>query len=89
MEAKARELAAGKSTQEIIEALFTFVSQEIRYMGITTEEEAPGYEPHDVSITFENRYGVCRDKAALLASMLRIAGVDAFPVIIMAGPKRR
>ena len=73
---------------EIIEALFTFVSQEIRYMGITTEEEAPGYEPHDVSITFENRYGVCRDKAALLASMLRIAGVDAFPVIIMAGPKK-
>lgn len=88
MEAKTRELAAGKSTQEIIEALFTFVSQEIRYMGITTEEEAPGYEPHDVSITFENRYGVCRDKAALLAAMLRIAGVDAFPVIIMAGPKK-
>ena len=88
LEAKALELAAGKSTQDIIEALFTFVSQEIRYMGITTEEEAPGYEPHDVSITFENRYGVCRDKAALLASMLRIAGVDAFPVIIMAGPKK-
>ena len=88
MEAKAHELAEGKSTQEIIEALFTFVSQEIRYMGITTEEEAPGYEPHDVSITFENRYGVCRDKAALLATMLRIAGVEAFPVIIMAGPKK-
>ena len=88
MEAKARELAEGKSTKEIIEALFTFVSQEIRYMGITTEEEAPGYEPHDVSITFENRYGVCRDKAALLATMLRIVGVDAFPVIIMAGPKK-
>ena len=71
-----------------IESLFTFVSQDIRYMGITTEEEAPGYEPHDVSITFENRYGVCRDKAALLAAMLRLAQVEAFPVIIMAGPKK-
>jgi transglutaminase-like putative cysteine protease len=57
-------------------------------MGITTEDEAPGYEPHDVSTTFENRYGVCRDKAALLASMLRSADIEAFPVIIMAGPKK-
>lgn len=88
LEQTALDLTRGKTTQEKIEALFTFVSQEIRYMGITTEEEAPGYEPHDVSITFENRYGVCRDKAALLAAMLRIAGVDAFPVIIMAGPKK-
>ena len=57
-------------------------------MGITTEEEAPGYEPHDVKITFENRYGVCRDKAALLAVMLRLVDVEAFPVIIMVGPKK-
>ena len=53
-------------------------------MGITTETEAPGYEPHDVSLTFSKRYGVCRDKAALLAVMLRAAGFDAFPVLIMA-----
>jgi hypothetical protein len=71
-----------------IEALFAFVSQKIRYMGITTETEAPGYEPHDVNITFENRYGVCRDKAALLAALLRTAGIDGFPVIIHVGAKR-
>jgi len=89
METKAKELVADRTnTLEKIEAIFNFVSQDIRYMGITTEEEAPGYEPHDVSITFENRYGVCRDKAALLASMLRIVDVEAFPVIIMAGPKK-
>ena len=62
MEDKARELADGKNHEEIIKSMFNFVSQDIRYMGITTEEEAPGYEPLDVSITFENRYGVCRDK---------------------------
>lgn len=86
---KARELTAdATTTQEKINAVFNFVSQDIRYMGITTEDEAPGYEPHDVSMTFSNRYGVCRDKAALLASMLRIVDVEAFPVIIMAGPKK-
>ncbi len=77
-----------KDDRARIEALFAFVSQKIRYMGITTETEAPGYEPHDVNITFENSHGVCRDKAALLAAMFRIAGIDGFPVIIHVGPKR-
>ena len=50
--------------------------------------EAPGYEPHDVSLTFDNRYGVCRDKAALLVAMLRMAGIDAWPVLINVGPRK-
>ena len=67
--------------------IFRFVSQEIRYMGLTMEDKSPGYAPHDVNITFENRYGVCRDKAALLVAMLRIAGHKAFPVLINVGAK--
>ncbi len=88
MISKVNDLAEGLTTMEQIHAIFRFVSQDIRYMGITTEEEAPGYEPHDVCITFENRYGVCRDKAALLVAMLRLADIEAFPVIIMVGPKK-
>ncbi len=80
-------MAPCKTEEEKIKAIFTFVSQEIRYMGITTETSAPGYEPHDVNITFDNRYGVCRDKAALLASMLSEAGIPSFPVLVMAGDK--
>jgi transglutaminase-like putative cysteine protease len=84
--AKAEELVKGIDDREQrIRAIYKFVSQEIRYMGITTETEAPGYEPHDVSLTFSKRYGVCRDKAALLAVMLRAAGFDAYPVLIMSG----
>jgi len=89
MREKAAELTRNATTRrEKIEALFTFVSQEVRYMGITTETEAPGYEPHDVKITFENRYGVCRDKAALLAAMLRLVDVPGYPVLIHNGPKK-
>jgi transglutaminase-like putative cysteine protease len=89
MKAKVGELTGGLSErQEKIQAIFRFVSQDIRYMGLTLEDEAPGYEPHDVSLTFDNRYGVCRDKAALLASMLRLAGLDACPVLIYVGPKK-
>lgn len=84
-----KELIANCTTdKEKIEAVFRYVSQKIRYMGITTEDSAPGYEPHPVSMTFENKYGVCRDKAALLATMLNIAGIDAYPVLIYAGPKK-
>ena len=70
-----------------IRALFKFVSQEVRYMGLTMEDDSPGYAPHDVNVTFDNRYGVCRDKAGLLVAMLRIAGFKAFPVLINVGAK--
>ena len=73
--------------EQKIRALFKFVSQEVRYMGLTLEDDAPGYEPHDVNVTFDNRYGVCRDKAALLAALLRIADIKAYPVLIHAGAK--
>ena len=69
-----------------LRAIFRFVSQDIRYMGITTETTSPGFEPHNVDMTFNNRYGVCRDKAALLVALLRIGGFDAYPVLIHAGP---
>ncbi len=70
-----------------ISAIYKWVAQEVRYMGLTMEDTSPGYAPHDVNITFENRYGVCRDKAALLVAMLRIAGFEAYPVLIHAGAK--
>jgi transglutaminase-like putative cysteine protease len=89
MKAKVRELTDGLTDrQEKIAAIFRFVSQDVRYMGLTVEDDAPGYEPHDVSLTFDNRYGVCRDKAALLVSMLNLAGFDACPVLIYVGPKK-
>ena len=80
MIAKVKEL-------KTLEAIFRFVSQEVRYMGLTMEDTSPGYAPHDVDITFDNRYGVCRDKAGLLVAMLRLAGFKAFPVLIHVGAK--
>ena len=81
MVAKVEEL--GRDMRRI----FTFVSQEIRYMGLTMEDTSPGYAPHDVDVTFDSRYGVCRDKAGLLVAMLRMAGYNAFPVLIHVGAK--
>lgn len=89
MEKEVKAIISGLTgREEKIQAIFRYVSQKIRYMGITTEKDAPGYEPHDVKMTFENKYGVCRDKAALLVAMLRIACFKAYPVLIMLGPRK-
>ena len=89
MKSKVAELTEGiTDREEKIRRIFMFVSKQIRYMGITTETTAPGYEPHDVSLTFGNRYGVCRDKAALLAAMLRLADLPAYPVLIFVGTRK-
>ena len=86
---KVRALTEGIDTErKRMEAVFQFVSQQVRYMGITVEGTSPGYEPHDVRDTFKRRHGVCRDKAALLAAMLRVAGFQAFPTLIHVGVKK-
>ena len=74
-----------KSDRDKAMALFQFVSQKIRYTGVNSEEEAPGFEPHDVKDTFRQRHGVCRDKAALLTAMLNLAGLKAYPALFYAG----
>jgi transglutaminase-like putative cysteine protease len=86
---KVAELTAG-CTNDLakVHALFYFVSKQVRYMGLTPEKDRPGFEPHDVCLTFDKRYGVCRDKAALLVAMLRVAGLNAYPVLINVGTRR-
>jgi transglutaminase-like putative cysteine protease len=39
-------------------------------------------------MTFGKKYGVCRDKAALLVAMLRTAGLNAYPVLVNVGSKK-
>jgi transglutaminase-like putative cysteine protease len=89
MEAEVRALTAGAGSEdEKIKALFYYVSKSIRYLGLTPEKDRPGFEPHDVKTTFEKKYGVCRDKAGLLVEMLRLAGLEAYPVLLNLGAKR-
>jgi transglutaminase-like putative cysteine protease len=79
--------AGAKTDLDKIRAVFYYVSKNIRYMGVTPEKNRPGFEPHDVGLTFAKKYGVCRDKAALLVAMLRIAGLKAYPVLINVGSR--
>ena len=89
MQKTVNELTANAKTDvDKAKALFYYVSQKIRYMGLTPEQDRPGFEPHDVCMTFAKQYGVCRDKAALLVSLLRTAGLNAYPVLVNVGSKK-
>ena len=74
-----------KSEDEKISKIFYWVAQKVRYLGVDKEKNRPGFEPHDVTYTFETRGGVCRDKAALIVAMLRQAGIPSDPILILVG----
>ena len=61
-------------------ALAKFVQQDIRYVAI--ELGIGGIQPHSASEIFQHRYGDCKDKATLMAAMLKELGIDSYYVII-------
>jgi transglutaminase-like putative cysteine protease len=78
---KVAELTKDLSTlEEKIEAIFDYVKREIRYVSIDLGKS--GYEPEAAKKVFENKYGDCKDKSTLLISMLKVAGIPAYHVLI-------
>ena len=78
---KVAELTASAHTPiEKMKAIAQFVQHDIRYVAI--ELGIGGWQPHSASDVFAHRYGDCKDKVTLMASMLREAGVDSFYVVI-------
>lgn len=78
---KVAELA-GSATQPLdkMRAIAKFVQQDIRYVAI--ELGIGGLQPHPAANVFRNRYGDCKDKAALMSSMLHEIGIDSYFVVI-------
>ncbi|HZU29077.1 MAG TPA: DUF3857 domain-containing protein [Bryobacteraceae bacterium] len=85
MVAKTRQLIAGsKSEFDRIAAIGRYV-QTVHYIEISTRlGRGGGYHPHAASQVFAKNYGDCKDKANLMRTMLRIAGIEAKPVVIEA-----
>lgn len=79
--AAVKELTAGlRSDREKAQAVHHFCSQKIRYVAV--EYGDAGYEPHPAADIYRNKYGDCKDQAILLVTMLRQAGLSAWPVLI-------
>jgi transglutaminase-like putative cysteine protease len=69
------------STEDKIRAIHYWILENVRYLGIAMDRGA-FLEPHFASYTLEKEYGICRDKATLMITMLSEIGVPAWMVVI-------
>lgn len=84
---KVNELTKNAKTEmEKISILTHWVADNMRYSGISMGK-GEGFTLHNTKMNFTDRCGVCKDKAALLISMLRMAGLEAYPAMTMAGSR--
>jgi transglutaminase-like putative cysteine protease len=66
------------------EALYRWVSKEIRYVAIVMG--TGGFVPHDADAVIAARYGDCKDKSTLLVALLRAKSISAMPALINTAP---
>ncbi|MFH1721997.1 MAG: transglutaminase domain-containing protein [Candidatus Altiarchaeota archaeon] len=83
---KVKEIVGSSdSDEEKIRKIFEWVRDNIRYedaeIGFNT-----GYRPHDAKKVLDYKFGDCKDQSILLTSMLRAAGIKAYPVLVGRDP---
>ncbi|MFH1688705.1 MAG: DUF3857 domain-containing protein [Candidatus Eisenbacteria bacterium] len=85
---RATELTRGlSSSEDKTRVLFLDVATGVR--NVHMRLGLGGYAPNDASQVLKNKYADTRDKAVLLISMLRAAGVDAYPALVAGSPDAR
>lgn len=85
--AKVKELTDGLPDEESkIVACLHWVADEVRYFG-TSRGPCEGFTLHTGIETFHDRGGVCKDKAGMLITMLRVLGHEVYPALTMAGSR--
>ena len=65
--------------------LLDYLDREVRYTGIEFGEAA--IVPHDPAEMLSHKYGDCKDKATLLVTMLRAAGIPAYVALLNVGSR--
>ena len=69
-----------KSPEERMVAALRFVQDEVRYLGI--ELGRYSHQPTPPAKVFARRFGDCKDKSLLLATILNALGVEAVPALV-------
>lgn len=84
--AKARELTANAKTElEKIRAIGRFV-QNLQYISIDIGVGyGNGMKPRASNTVLGRGYGDCKDKANLMRALLKVVGIEAYPIVIYSG----
>lgn len=79
-------LKGAENELDSISLLTHWVGDNIRYSGLSMGE-GEGYTLHTGEMNFNDRCGVCKDKAGMLITMLRAAGFESYAAMTMAGSR--
>ena len=83
---QAEAVTKGATTpEEKARRLYDFVALNIRYVSISLG--VGRYQPHAASDILQSGYGDCKDKHTLLAAMLKVEGIQSYPVLIDSSRK--
>lgn len=63
-----------------VAAVLTAVQEDVRYFGVEIGDST--HKPAEPALTWTRRYGDCKDKARLLATLLQRLGVEAYPALV-------
>ncbi len=88
MNAKARELTASAQNEyQKIQAIGHYV-QQLKYVSIQMNlARGGGYKPHAAATVFQKQYGDCKDKANLMRTLLKAAGISSYLVALYSGDR--
>lgn len=84
--AEVKKLRDIQNTEEQILAALRFVQEEVRYLGI--ESGVGSHQPTAPSEVLRRRFGDCKDKVVLLATLLKRTGIDAAPALVSSSKYR-
>lgn len=79
-----------KSTNDLAERALQairFVQDEVRYLGI--EEGMGAFQPTAPSITFQRRFGDCKDQTFLLHALLQLMDISSKPLLVHSSRGKR
>lgn len=82
IEAKVKEIVGDATDkEEQLKRLYHWMQREIRYVSIKGSLGS-GWSGHPATLTLQNKYGDCIDKATLFSTMCKAVGIEAQPVIL-------
>lgn len=73
-------LFTSKTTEGYIQEAIQFVQDDIRYLGF--ESGLNSHKPHPPTKILNQRFGDCKDKSLLLATLLKVKGIESHPVLV-------
>ena len=72
-----------RTPTDTIRAIFDFVADSVSYVAL--ELGKSDFDPHTCDLIMQRRFGDCKDQAALLSTLYRGVGIDAYPALVATG----